>query len=561
MTQRREIEKTPRRPPAATLETARSRLMLGIFLFAGAFVFLGVRVLDVGLAEPGRGVRSEARFLGPLLPARADIADRNGDLLATNLQVQSLYADPKRVLDPNEAAELLARALPGLSEAEVREKLSLNRRFVWIKRKLTPTQVWRVNALGLPGLAFQAEEQRVYPHGRLAAHVLGFVDVDGKGIAGIENFFDDRLGDASMAGTPLALSLDIRVQHALRDELSKALEKFQAKAAAGLVLDVNTGEILALVSLPDFDPNRPGSAAPDARFNRVSKGVYELGSTLKTFTLAAALESGTVTMNSGYDATRPLRVARFLIRDDHPKARYLSVPEIYVFSSNIGAAKMAEDMGGSVQKSFLQSIGMLSPATLELAEVGRPLYPERWRPINTMTIAYGHGIAVSPLQLATATAAMVNGGFLIPATLLTQPKDARASGKVVISQGTSDKIRDLMRLVVLEGTGRQADAPGYRVGGKTGTAEKSGEGGYMRRAILSSFIGIFPIDDPRYLVFAMFDEPKGTADTYNFAGGGWVAAPVVRNVVLRTAPMLGVRPGSSRDGGLAKLASLIREED
>lgn len=535
-------------PRKEALEQARNRLMVALFLFACGFIFLGIRTVDLGMIQPVAETARADRSIVTVLPGRADIVDRNGTILATNLDTPSLFAVPREVRDVEEAALKLVSVLPGLSLADVRARLQSKRGFVWIKRQLTPAQVWKVNALGLPGLKFQPEERRVYPHGREAAHLLGFVDIDGKGIAGIEHFFDDRLSDPGMAGQPLRLSLDLSVQHTLRDELARAASRHQALGAAGIVLDVRSGEVLAGVSLPDFDPNQASKAPADARFNRLTAAVFELGSTFKTFTVAMGLETGTVSLADRFDVSEPIRIARFRIHDDHPKNRVLTVPEIFVYSSNIGAAKIARDIGSLRQRDFLGSLGLLRPASIEVPEVGLPLYPEHWREINTMTIAYGHGIAVSPLQQAVALAAIINGGLLNPATLVAETEGVRSPGQRVVSEATSEQMRALMRVAVTMGTGRQADVPGYRIGGKTGTAEKSGTGGYRRDALISSFVGVFPIEAPRYLVFVVLDEPKGTVETHNFAGGGWVAAPAVGRIIARIAPILGIAPRNWPEG-------------
>jgi len=539
---------------AAAMERARQRLTLCLLLFAGAFAVLSLRTVELGLLEavaetPGGTARQLL-----VAPARADIVDRNGVVLATNLDVQSLYADPARVLDPAGAAASLVRVLPELSESAVQAKLESKRRFVWIKRKLSPEQVWRVNALGLPGFAFETEQERVYPHGRLAAHVVGFTDPDGQGLAGVEHAFEGRLSEPNRVAEPLALSLDLRVQHALADEIGAAMERFSAKAGAGLVLDVRTGELLALASLPDFDPNTAGKASPERRVNRVSQSVYELGSIFKTFTVAMALESGAVSLEDAYDARKPLRAARFVIHDDHPQNRILSVPEIFIHSSNIGAAKMALDLGGEAQQAFLQAAGLMHPAAVELPEVGRPIVPAKWREIRTMTVAYGHGIAVSPLQAATAVAAIVNGGHLNPATVIAKPEGYEPPSRRIVSERTSLAMRRLMRLAVTDGTGRQADIAGYRLAGKTGTAEKPVAGGYDSSALLSSFVGIFPGEAPRYLVLILLDEPVGDERTLEYETGGWTAAPTVGRVVERIAPMLGVPPGTGEPPTIRRAA-------
>jgi cell division protein FtsI (penicillin-binding protein 3) len=544
-------------PKAEAMEQARNRLMVVLFLFIGGFALLGLRTVDLGLMQRVAERERTDWSTAPVLPRRADIVDRNGIVLATNLETPSLFAVPPEVRDADQAAAQLVAVLPDLSLADVLARLRSKKGFVWIKRQLTPAQVWKVNALGLPGLKFQQEERRVYPHGNAAAHLIGFVDVDGNGLAGLEHFFDGRLSDPGRVGEPLYLSLDLRIQHALHDELEKAVVMHQAIGAAGIVLNVNTGEVLAGLSLPEFDPNHAARALPEARFNKLTNGIFELGSTFKTFTIAAGLETGTVDLEDSYEAIDPIRIARFQIRDDHPKRRVLTVPEIFVYSSNIGAAKLARDIGGDRQREFLASLGLLRPAPIEVPEVGLPLFPERWREINTMTIGYGHGIAVTPLQQATALAAVINGGVLNPATLILQSGNLQTSGRRVISQTTSDQMRALMRIAVTKGTGSFADVPGYRIGGKTGTAEKSGIGGYRRDKLISSFVGVFPIEAPEYLVFAVLDEPKGTAETHNFAGGGWVAAPAVGRVIARIAPLLGISPESRSDESRFQPTSLL----
>ena len=528
-----------------TMEKRRNRLLAIGVVITFAFLVIAGRLIE--LTIPGKGAEPHLASASPLRPAVADrvgIVDSNGIIMATSLPTASLYADPVDVPDAGEAADKLVAVLPVLNRAEMMVKLKSTARFVWIRRNLTPKQKYQVNRLGLPGFYFQRGERRVYPHGRMAAHVLGFTDTDGLGIAGIEKYFDNvlRNGEAS-----LALSLDLRIQSILHQELSLAMTEFKALGAAGTVLDVQTGEVLAMVSLPDFDPNVPGSGGKDGAFNRMTKGVYEMGSTFKLFTTAMALDSGTVTLSDGYDASKPIRIARYTISDFHAKNRWLSVPEILVYSSNIGAAKMALDVGASAQKRYLDRLWLLRPVAIELPEVGAPLIPSPWRQINTITIAYGHGIAVTPLQLASAVAALVNGGVYRPATLLKQRRGLPPEGKRVLTAETSRQMRELMRLVVRSGTGRKADAVGYMVGGKTGTAEKVAGGGYRNKAMISSFVGAFPINAPRYVVLALLDEPKGNASTSFYATGGWVAAPVVKRVVQRMAPLLGLAPAAGED--------------
>lgn len=527
------------------IETGRNRLMVAGALFTAAFAVIGIRVVDVSVfsdnSEPRytRSIAKDEKHTG-----RADIVDRNGILMATSLNTASLFANPRLVLDPEQAAIRLATALPGINAQAIEKKLRSNRGFVWLKRHLTPRQQYAVNRLGIPALNFQREARRMYPLGPLASHALGFTDVDNKGLSGIERYFDKELRTRQ---DNMALSIDVRVQHVLEHELGTAMKKFSAIGAAGLVMDVNTGEVIAMSSLPSFDPNQPGAIAQDLRFNRTTLGVYEMGSTFKIFTTAMALDAGTVSLRGGYDATNPIRIARFTIRDFHAKKRWLSVPEIFMYSSNIGTVKMALDVGISGHRNFLTNIGMMKPVGIELSETGAPLSPTRWREINSMTISFGHGLAVSPLHLVAGVSAMVNGGIYRTPTLVRRDPSETPAGRRVVTAETSAKMRRLMRLVVKNGTGRNAAAPGYLVGGKTGTAEKVSGRGYKKKALISSFVAAFPMHKPRYVVLAMLDEAKGTKETFGYATGGWVAAPVVGAVVRRIAPVLGMRPIKETD--------------
>lgn len=525
---------------AQALETGRTRLLAAGLVFALAFLVIGGRLIDLTVLSQG----SEPKIAsGPTAPqretGRADIVDRNGVLLATTLPTASLWANPHQVLNPRETATRLNIALPELSREKILAELTSDRGFVWLKRGLTPRQKYAVNRLGIPSLQFQQEPRRFYPNAALTAHSVGFTDVDDNGLTGIERSFDSALRGAVQ---PLALSLDLRVQHIMRQALADTMAEFKAIGAAGLVMDVRTGEIIAMTSLPDFDPNRPGDAPAEARFNRVSLGVYEMGSVFKIFTNAMALEGGIVTLDDGYDVSKPIRMAGFTISDFKAKKGRLSIPEIFMYSSNIGTAQIAMDVGTEAQREFLARLGFMKPSAIELSEVGKPMWPTPWREINTLTISYGHGIAVTPVQLVSAVAAIVNGGILRPATLLRQPAGTEVAGKRVISERTSRQMRQLMRLVVTRGTGRKANAEGYMVGGKTGTADKLVNGRYARDARVASFVGAFPMTNPRYVVFVTVDEPKGNASTYNYATGGWIAAPAVRRVVEQIGPLLGVAP-------------------
>lgn len=523
---------------AAMLRT-RQRLMFAIGAFAIVFAILFGRLVEVTMLREGVE-RKVAHTASNVSYFRADIVDRNGEILATDLQAASLYADARVVWDPAETAHAIAGVVPGIDAQALSKRLASRQAFVWIKRNLPPRQQEAVKQLGIPGLLFRSEPRRVYPNGRTAAHALGYVNVDNHGLAGVERGAEELILDKRNRGGVAELALDLRVQHALGDELSSAMATFGAKAAAGIVMDVDNGEILALSSLPDFDPNEPGRAAKDALFNRVTLGVFEMGSTLKTFTTAMALDTATVTLASQFDATNPITYGSFTISDFHPEKRLLTVPEIFIHSSNIGTAKMALAVGTPTLRAYLGKLGLLQPIVTEIKEAGSPLLPRAWGELETMTVSYGHGIAISPLHVAMASAAMVNGGKLIRPTLLKRDPSAVVPFTRVISEGTSTQVRELLRMVVTQGTGGKADVPGYPVAGKTGTAEKPTANGYAHKSLISSFMGVFPAPKPRYLVLVVLDEPQPTAETDGYATAGWTAAPAAGKVIARIAPMLNV---------------------
>jgi cell division protein FtsI (penicillin-binding protein 3) len=518
-------------------------------LFALVFAVVALRVVEIVAVGGGAAESQIGRFriVTTPGPSHADIVDRNGNVLATTLDSPSLYANPKQIVDAVEATKKLLKVFPNLATDELYTKLTSRKSFVWIKRHLTPAEQYNVNQLGVPGLEFEHEERRVYPDGGLTSHVVGYAGIDNAGFAGVERGLDGVLRGRQ---DPLQLSLDIRLQFILHEELQRVIDDFAAKGGGGLIMDVNTGEILAMTSLPDFDPNRPAAADPgntaiplaDRMFNRMTLGVYELGSIFKIFTVAMALEAGTSTISSVYDASHPITIGRFTISDYHGKHRPLSVPEILMYSSNIGAARMAVAAGAQKQREFLARLGLLKAPNIEVSEVASPHFPAKWREVNAMTIAFGHGISVSPLSFATAAAALVNGGIFRPATLVKVPGGLVPQGQHVISSKTSEQMRKLMRLVVEHGTGTMAAAPGYVVGGKTGTAEKVSGRHYAERKLLSSFVGVFPINDPKYLVLTMFDEPHPNKQSHGYATGGWTAAPATSRIVQRIAPLLGVQP-------------------
>ncbi|WP_254432541.1 penicillin-binding protein 2 [Magnetospirillum sp. SS-4] len=527
------------------VETGRSRLVATAMVFLLAFGVIGARMVDVAVLErTSQQVTAPPPILSDgLAMERADITDRTGVLLASSLPTVSLHARPEDLrnarVNAETAAGQLAEALPDLDAEDLLDKLSSSRPFVYLKRNLTPRQQYDVNGLGIPGLRFEKGERRVYPHGNLVSHVVGMTDVDNKGIAGVEKRFDTALKESR---EPLGLSIDVRVQTIVRKELVRAVGEFSAVGGTGMVMDVRTGELLAMVSLPDFDPNDPPPVTDPSMFNRAAKGAYEMGSTFKLFNTAMALDSGRITLNSSFDATRPLVFNSHTIHDDHALNRWMTVPEILIHSSNIGSARMALDVGTDGQRAFMARLGMLSAPALELPEVGAPLVPRPWREINTITIAFGHGLSVTPLQLLAGVATLVNGGEYRPPTLLARAPDEPSPGLRIIKPKTSEQMRHLMRQVVTEGTGKKADVPGYEVGGKTGTAEKAVGGGYRKKAVLSSFVAAFPMDAPRYAVLIMLDEPQGTKETHGFITAGWTAAPVVGRVIAQVAPLMGLMP-------------------
>jgi cell division protein FtsI (penicillin-binding protein 3) len=525
----------------AHLPEARRRLRLIGGAFVVAFLALGLRLVDLALMSVDAATEAHGVAGEPQSARRADIVDRHGDLIATDYPKTSLFADPAEVLDPAATATRLARVLSGVDRGDLLRSLSAPRRFVWLKRHLVEAERRAVVRLGLPGVGFRTEWHRVYPQRELTAHLVGYVGIENQGLAGIEYSFEDRLTGPGAAAGPLALTIDLGVQEAVRSELAQAVERFRASGGTGLVLDARSGEILAMVSLPDFDPNRYWQAPSKARFNRNTQGTYELGSLFKLFTLAMALDSGVVDIAGGYDATKPLVIGRHRIHDFHAKRRWLSVPEIMAFSSNIGAAKMAYDVGAERQHAYFARLGLLERHPIRLPEVGSPQVPSPWRPINTVTAAYGHGIAVSPLQVVDAVAAAI-----CPApperAHLVQDGAPVASRPPAVSADTAAKLRWLMWLTVAEGTGKQAAVPGYLIGGKTGSADKPGPRGYRGGGLLASFVGAFPIDRPRYVVLVTLDDPKGDAATYNWAQGGWTAAPTVGRIIGRIGPLLGLPP-------------------
>ena len=529
---------------------ARARIGLAILIFTLGYGVIAARLVMFATVPEGHGSR-RAVTQDAMATARPDILDRNGEILATDVRTPSLFAEPHRIIDVDEASELLTAVMTDADSAEFRERLASKRRFVWLKREITPKQREQIHRLGIPGIGFLPENKRVYPNGVEVPHLIGHVNIDNQGIAGIEKWLDGRgLADLHMAGLatdrlqkPIELAVDLRVQHAMRDELVAAREKFKAIAVAGLLTDVRTGEVVSMVSLPDYDPNNPREALDPTRINRLTTGVFEMGSTFKALTLAMALDSGKITLKSTFDASRPLQYGKFTIHDFHAENRVLTVPEIFTYSSNIGTARMAVSLGVEHHKWFLRKMGQLDRLRTELPESAEPLVPKRWMELNTVTIAFGHGLSVAPLQAMMAIGALMNGGRLIPPTFLKRSEqDAMALSTQVIKPETSDKMRYLMRLNVEKGTATRADVKGYYVGGKTGTSEKVVGGRYSKTKVLTSFTAVLPADQPRYALLIMLDEPQPTPETHGFATSGWNAVPVGGAVIARIAPLLGLEP-------------------
>ena len=534
----------------------RSRFVIAMGLFVGIYGVIGGRLVMWGVAPTESAAAYGAA--DKIMSDRPDLLDRNGEVLATDIKTASLFAEPRRIIDPDEASELLLGVMPDLDPKWLYRRLASNAGFVWLRRELTPGQQQAVLDLGIPGIGFRTEKRRFYPGGTTAGFIVGHTNVDNQGTAGMEKYIDDQgyraLQDAGLAvGTdlePVKLSLDLRVQHIVRDELAAAMARYKAIAAGGVVLDVHTGEVVAMTSLPDYDPNQPSQALDKDRMNRMSAGLFEMGSTFKAFTTAMALDSGKVKITDSFDATRPIRMGGFTISDFHGKRRVLSVPEVFIYSSNIGSAKEAEAVGIEGHQEFLTRVGLLSRMTTELPEVATPTQPKVWKQINSVTISFGHGVSTTPLNTAVAAAALINGGKLIPPTFLPRSRaEAEAVATRVLSEKTSDEMRYLFRLNVADqrGSGNKADVTGYRVGGKTGTANKVVNGRYSDTKKFNAFLSAFPMDNPRYVVLVVIDEPQPEDGQY-YATAGMNAAPTVGNIIRRSATLLGVRPEFGEEG-------------
>lgn len=554
-------------PPFAAHGFWRLLVLLAIF---GLFVMLLIgRLATLALFESTRAYGATST---DYVPDRGDIVDRNGIPLARSIYGYAIWVKPSDLLgDRKELANQLAAIFPDTPASEFYAKLTADKPG-YLRKRALPEQVRQVHDLGEIAIEFPREATRLYPQHDMAAHVLGFVNRDGKGAMGMERVMNDYLRDPAKRSKPLNLSLDVRVQAALESELASGMTATGAKGAAGVILDVQTGEVVAMATLPSFNPNRPvfanipdlGETIIDGRYpisrqtNNVTNRVYELGSTFKPLTVAAALDAGTVRdLSIRYDATKPLEIGGFKIRDTHPAGRWLNTPETLVHSSNVTTAQIADNLGAKRMDAMLRTMHFNARPDIELAEKAMPLYPKVWARITNMTVGYGHGIAVTPLHLASAYSAMVNGGIYRPATMFKVKPEAKVPGKRVFSAATSARMRQLMRMIVVDGTGKKADAQGYRVGGKTGSAEKPGVGGYSRNLVVATFAAAFPMDNPRYVVLAMLDEPKGTEASSFQRTAGYTAAPVVQKTVTRIGPLLGIIPDMKRDVDVSELMPLL----
>ena len=532
---------------------ARNRVGLIIVGFVAVYGVIGGRLVQYGMAKPE--ITSSIMPADRLMASRPDLLDRNGEVLATDIRTVSLYAEPHKIVDADEVIEKLATVLPDLDAKSIYGKLSSKSHFQWLRRQLTPKQQSQILALGIPGIGFRPEKRRFYPGGATAAHVVGHVNIDNRGVAGMERYVDSQgLADLAAVGMtsdqplePVRLAIDLRVQSIVREVIYSSIDKYQAIGAGAVVLDAQTGEVIAMASAPDYDPNNPAAGAEEGWLNRMSNGTFEMGSTFKAFTTAMALDSGKVKLTDSFDARFPIRIGGFTIKDFHGKGRMLTVPEVFQYSSNIGTAKMADVVGIEGHKEFLTRLGLLTRMQTELPEVAQPSQPREWKKIHSVTISFGHGVSTTPLQTAVAVAALVNGGKLIPPTFLPRTREeAEALAQPVLKPSTSDAMRYLFDFNGTNGSGKRARVAGFDVGGKTGTAEKVVNGRYSNDKNFNVFISAFPINDPRYVVLTFIDEPKTGEGGGRTAGLN--AAPMVQEIISRSGAILGVKPRFGEDG-------------
>jgi len=532
------IEKDP-------LSNCKNRMLLAIAGFALIYLILAFRTLNICIS----GISADTFRLSvaeePEMPqlqikspiTRADIVDRKGTIIATSLPTSNLYAHPRKIKNKEKVAAKLSEYIPDMLYEDILELLQRKNNFVYIKRNLSLAQKYQIYALGIQGLGFEDVEKRVYPHKNLFAHILGKTNIDNLGISGIEQQLNERLTSSDI---PLQLSVDVGVQDTIRGILEQAIDQFQAKGAASILMDVNTGEIIAMLSLPDFDPNLNAAPGEHSQFNFTTKGLYEPGSVFKIFNAALGLETGKVRLTDRFDATKPLKLRYNTIKDYRGENRWLTLEEILIYSSNIGSAQIALKVGKEAQQDFLRNLGLFdSISSFEVAEKASPSLPRRWGEETTATVAYGYGISVTPLHIISAFTAVVNGGFYHTPTLLKQT--TLPQGKKIVSAKTSKAMRKLLRTVVTKGSGKRANVPGYEVAGKTGTANKLVNGRYVDKKVRTSFVATFPVSNPRYALFVVMDEPKPSKETFGFATSGWNTVPTAGKIIEAIAPQLNVK--------------------
>lgn len=530
------------------LSTCKNRVAFATLMFILVYTVICARLFTVCIS-PNLGVtkvaddndRIRAYSANPI--KRADIVDRNGTIIATSLPTVNLFANPKKILNAKKAAVELSKILPDIRYEDILDKLQRRASFVYIKRNLSPAQQYQINYLGIPGLEFENGEKRVYPHKNLFAHILGNTNIDNTGISGIEKQLDERLTQSDI---PLTLTIDAGIQDTIREELKAAVEKYSAEGAVAILMDVKTSEIISMISLPDYDPNLNNFKTERAQFNFATKGVYEPGSVLKIFNAAMGLESGKVKVADKFDATKPLKLRYNTIKDYRGENRWLTLPEILIYSSNIGSAQIALKVGKKEQQSFMENIGFFKPIeSIEVAEKGHPLVPKRWGEETTATVGYGYGLSITPLHLVTAFSAIVNGGIYHNPTVLKN--NPHTDSHRVVSYNTSNEMRKLLRGVVVEGSGKRANVLGYEVAGKTGTANKLVNGRYIDKKVMTSFLATFPASNPQYALFLMMDEPKATKETWGFVTSGWNTVPTAGKIISSIAPQLNVKANYDLD--------------
>lgn len=527
------------------LSVCRNRMAVAVAGFSIIYLIIALKLFNLCFLNSFNNDVVEQKTASIQSPIRrADIIDRNGTIIATSLPTVNLYAKPHKLLNPEKAAHELAMVLTDLNFDDILKKLRSKSKFVYLKRNLTPSQQYQINYLGIPGLEFENGEKRVYPHKNLFAHIIGSTDIDNEGISGMEKALNERLTSSDI---PLQLSVDVSIQDTIRMHLYEGMKKYKAQGAMAILMDVKTSEVISMVSLPDYDPNINKVHSERALFNMATKGVYEPGSVLKIFNTAMSLESGKVKVADRFDATEPLRLKHNVIKDYRGENRWLSVPEILVYSSNIGSARMALKVGATEQRNFLEKIGFFEKLDIEVAEKGYPLVPKRWGEGTVATVAYGYGVAVSPLHVISGYSAMINGGIYNSPSLLKN-SSKKQDGHRVISYNTSKAMRKLMRLVVTDGSGKGANVKGYEVGGKTGTANKlSDKGKYVDKKVRTTFVSAFPISDPKYALIVMMDEPQPLKETWGFVTAGWNSVPTASKIISAIAPQLNLKANYDLD--------------